>query len=526
MIDIRPDHLEEVKRILEGHVPECEVRAFGSRARWMAKGYSDLDLAVVGKNKIPRKRMNRLEEAFEESDLPFRVEVLDWHAISESFRNVIEEGYEVIQKAEPQGAGSEWRELPFTEAVQVNPKVPLKKGQEYPFVDMKAVDPSWQNASESEYRVFKSGGARFMPYDTLMARITPCLENGKIARFVPKVNNDGPAFGSTEFVVIRGREGVTENDFAYYLTKWQEFRNFAVSQMTGSSGRQRVPADSLAGFSVPIPELEKQRAITHILGSLDDKIELNRKMNETLEAMARVIFKSWFVDFDPVRARRGEPLCSPTKGADTKVCPYMTPEILNLFPDSFEDSELGQIPKGWEVKTIGEVVEFAYGKALKASNRKLGNVPVFGSNGSVGLHNEALVKGPGIIIGRKGNPGIVTWSSKDFFPIDTTFYVKQRESITSLNYLFYALKDQDLLSLSADSAVPGLNRNLAYMNNILVPSEKALSAFDEQIVPFFKKIDANDDESVTLASLRDVLLPKLISGELCVPEVERLVEEI
>ena len=138
--------------------------------------------------------------------------------------------------------------MPFTEAVEVNPKVFLEKGQKYPFVDMKAVDPSWQNASESEYRVFKSGGARFMPYDTLMARITPYLENGKIARFIPKIDNDGPAFGSTEFIVIRGREGVTENDFAYYLTKWKAFRNFAVSQMTGSSGRQRVPADSLAGF--------------------------------------------------------------------------------------------------------------------------------------------------------------------------------------------------------------------------------------------------------------------------------------
>ena len=251
--------------------------------------------------------------------------------------------------------------------------------------------------------------------------------------------------------------------------------------------------------------LPKQRAIAHILGSLDDKIELNRQMNMTLEAMAHAIFKSWSVDSDPVRAK--------AEGRNTGL----SDDIAALFPDSFQDSDLGEIPKGWKIKTIGEVVEFAYGKALKASNRKPGNVPVFGSNGPVGLHDEALVKGPGIVIGRKGNPGIVTWSSKDFFPIDTTFYVKQTGSITSLNYLFYALKDQYLSSLSADSAVPGLNRNLAYMNNILVPSDKALSAFDEQIRPLFKKIDANDDESVTLAVLRDTLLPKLISGELRLP---------
>ena len=220
------------------------------------------------------------------------------------------------------------------------------------------------------------------------------------------------------------------------------------------------PLTSLRSFKVILPTtLSNQHAIAHILGSLDDKIELNRKMNRTLEAMARAIFKSWFVDFDPVRAK--------AKGSD----PNLPKEIADLFPDSFQYPDLREIPKGWEIKIIGEVVEFAYGKALKASNRKLGNVPVFGSNGPVGLHNEALVKGPGIIIGRKGNPGIVTWSSKDFFPIDTTFYVKQTGSIKSLNYLFYALKDQDLPSFSADSAVPGLNRFIAYMISILVPSD-------------------------------------------------------
>ncbi|MEA2015035.1 MAG: restriction endonuclease subunit S [Thermodesulfobacteriota bacterium] len=220
--------------------------------------------------------------------------------------------------------------------------------------------------------------------------------------------------------------------------------------------------------------------------------------------------------FLPFRLRRAK-----AEGRD----PGLPEEIADLFPGSFQDSELGQIPKGWETKTIGEMVEFAYGKAMKASDRKPGSVTVFGSNGPVGSHNESLVKGPGIVIGRKGNPGIVTWSSKDFFPIDTTFYVKNIGNISSLIYLFYALKGQDLPSLAADSAVPGLNRNMAYMNNILVPSDKVLSAFDEQIEPLFQKIDANDNESLALATLRDTLLPKLISGELRVPDAEKFVEE-
>ena len=129
-----------------------------------------------------------------------------------------------------------------------------------------------------------------------MARITPCLENGKIARYdAPEAKSK--AHGSTEFIVIRGRPNVSDSDFAYCLTQWEEVRNYAISQMTGTSGRQRVPVDSLDHLTVPLPPLPEQRAIAHILGTLDDKIELNRRMNETLEEMARALFKSWFVDF-------------------------------------------------------------------------------------------------------------------------------------------------------------------------------------------------------------------------------------
>jgi len=159
-----------------------------------------------------------------------------------------------------------WRELPFAEAVEINPRVSMKKGTVYPFVDMRAVEPGRRSVSESMFKQFTGSGSRFMPFDTLMARITPCLENGKITRYVPSQAEYGPAFGSTEFIVIRGRQGVTDNDYAYYLTTWQEFRLFAISQMTGSSGRQRVPVDSLNKFTVSIPiDLAEQRAIAHIL---------------------------------------------------------------------------------------------------------------------------------------------------------------------------------------------------------------------------------------------------------------------
>src|SRR5579875_2137625 len=242
-------------------------------------------------------------------------------------------------------ANNGWDTLPLDEAVQVNPSVPLQRGEIYPFVDMQAVDPASRSVGPSEMRIFKGGGSRFIAGDTLMARITPCLENGKIARFAPN-GDQQMAHGSTEFIVIRGKPGVTDNDFAYYLTKWDGVRLYCISQMTGTSGRQRVPTDSLSHCEVTIPPLKEQQAIACILGTLDDKIELNRRRNRTLEAMARAIFQSWFVDFDPVRAK-----------AAGKKPPGLKPELAALFPDRFEDSPLGPIPKGWRVGTVGEVAE-------------------------------------------------------------------------------------------------------------------------------------------------------------------------
>jgi type I restriction enzyme, S subunit len=151
---------------------------------------------------------------------------------------------------------------------------------------------------------------------------------------------------------------------------------------------------------------------------------------------------------------------------------------------------------------------------------------VFGSNGQVGWHDEKLMHGPGIVVGRKGNPGIVTWAPTDFFAIDTTFYAVPKGECRSLPFLFYALRAHDLASLDADSAVPGLNRNMAYMSKQVLPAPDALSAFDERAQPLFTRRHDLDEESCTLAALRDTLLPKLISGELRVKDSDRMVETV
>ena len=262
----------------------------------------------------------------------------------------------------------------------------------------------------------------------------------------------------------------------------------------------------LAKLPIPIPPVKTREAIAAVLGVLDDKIELNRRMNATLEAMARALFQSWFVDFDPVRANQDgrEPV-----GLDQATA--------DLFPETFEETALGHVPNGWQVKSLGEVIELAYGKPLKAEDRMHGPVCVYGANGPVGWHDEKLVSGPGIVIGRKGNPGVVTWAHGDFYPIDTTFYVDPIGACRSLYFLYYALSFHNLANLSADSAVPGLNRNHAYMSKQVIPSQPVLTAFDSQIAPIFAAMHANEEQSRSLALARDTLLPKLLSSELTVP---------
>ncbi len=443
--------------------------------------------------------------------------------------------------------GNKWNYLPFTEAVEVNPSVPLQRGKIYPFVDMKAVESSNRGASESEFREFKSGGARFMPFDTLMARITPCLENGKIARYIPSEGVDGPAFGSTEFIVIRGREGITDNDYAYYLTKWEEFRQFAISQMTGSSGRQRVPADSLAKFLAPVPEsLSEQRAIAHILGTLDDKIELNRQMNRTLEAMAQALFKSWFIDFDPVvvnAIRAGNPV--PEKFAGRAAHYRDNPRALSLpedtlrqFPVRFQDSELGPIPEGWNLSTIGAEFDLTMGQSPPGTtyNENGNGMPFFQGRRDFGFRYPALrvyCTAPTRIANAGDTLVSVRAPVGDINMAYETCCVGRgvaavRHKSGSRSYTYYAMQSlgERFKRFEAEGTVFGSINKKQFRG---LPSVKVapdiITLFESLAYPIDENIKSNEEEMHSLAKLRDTLLPKLISGELRVPDAEKLLED-
>ena len=198
----------------------------------------------------------------------------------------------------------------------------------------------------------------------------------------------------------------------------------------------------------------------------------------------------------------------------------MDEATLALFPDSFEESELGLVPKGWKIERLDTFMELSYGKALKASERISGEVPVYGSGGITGSHNKSLVDGPSIVIGRKGTVGSLYWEDQPFFPIDTVFYVK---SLIPTTYCFYLLQTLGLTDMNTDAAVPGLNRNNVYRLKVAKPPESVLLAFSDVADVLRDLIFKNNTQAQTLAALRDTLLPRLISGQLRLPEVEKAI---
>ncbi len=407
-----------------------------------------------------------------------------------------------------------WQEVPFSQAVQVNPKVHLTSGEIYSFVDMAAVNTQSRNVHASEERRFKGGGSRFQNGDTLMARITPCLENGKIARY----HSSGaklPAHGSTEFIVIRGRPGVTDNDFAYYLTHWNEVREYAISQMSGTSGRQRVPVESLDHLIVPIPPLPEQRTIADVLGTLDEKIELNRRINESLEAMACALFKSWFVDFEPVWTKM--------EGEDTGLPKH----IADLFPNRLVDSELGEIPEGWKVKALYEVASVIYGAPFSSkyfNNSGLGiplirirDLATYNPNTFTDEQHPKgyLVKPGDIVVGMDGEFKAHLWRGPSAWLNQRVCHFKPRSGIPR-TFLLGAIASplSEFERGKVGTTVIHLGKSDIDTVMLAVPPRPVLDAFARITLPISQRFVDNATENHTLAAQRDALLERLVSGEL------------
>ena len=520
----------QLEALLSKHVPGVEVWAYGSRVNGESHDGSDLDLVLRGPALEPLDGgFFDLLEAIEKSNVPILVQAHDWAMLPESFHREIERDYVVVQEPtkEKQCARVEWSESvygmfrsDFLESslgslcnnvggVQTGPFGSQLHRRDYvptgtPIITVEHLGENRITHHDMPH-VSDHDRVRLSKYALREGDIVFSRVGSVDRRALVRNTEEGWLFSGR---CLRVRPDVKEIDPTYlsYFFGLPAFQEFVRSIAVGAT-MPSLNTKILSDVSIFYPPLPDQRTIAHILGTLDDKIELNRRMNETLEEMARALFKSWFVDFEPVRAKMDG------RWYPGESLPGLPAEHYDLFPDRLVDSELGEIPEGWDVKGLGELVDLAYGKALRADDRKGGSVPVYGSNGQVGWHDEGLVAGPGIVVGRKGNPGVVTWAHGDFFPIDTAFYVVSRDAEVGLPFLFFALTRQDLPSVSADSAVPGLNRNLAYMNKLLVPGKHLVAEFDDYASAIFSRCHHLEGESRTLATQRDSLLPRLVSGD-------------
>lgn len=295
------------------------------------------------------------------------------------------------------------------------------------------------------------------------------------------------------------------------------------SRLQGSV-TQKINLGVLRELPVPTPALPEQRAIAHILGTLDDKIELNRRMNETLEAMARALFKSWFVDFDPVRAKA------------ERRDPGLPKPVADLFPDSFEDSELGEIPKGWEVKSLDEIANFLNGLALQKYPPGDGpTLPVIkiaqlrkgdtedADRCNIDVPSEYMIDDGDVLFSWSGSLECVLWTGGRGALNQHLFKVTSAEFPKWFYYLCIHQHLPDFRHIAAGKATTmgHIQRHHLTGAKVVVPGPSIFKAADRAIAPLIELVTKRRLESRMLATLRDALLPKLISGELRIPRVNQ-----
>jgi type I restriction enzyme S subunit len=335
----------------------------------------------------------------------------------------------------------------------------------------------------------------------------------------------------SDLVIIRCGEHINNRFLAYYVNTVAS--QHVAAHLVGAV-QQHFNVGSARTMRIKLPPLSEQRALAHILGTLDDKIELNRRMNETLEATAQALFKSWFVDFDPVRAK--------AEGRDLGL----PKEIADLFPDSFEDSELGEIPEGWRVGTLGAVCQKPqYGFTASAKAEPVG--PKFlritdinklpwiewSSVPHCEMSKEEFeqyrIRRGDILIARMADPGHGVMIEEDVEGVFASYLIRFRpRDVTFDRYLQYWLRSASYWKLvaarQAGTTRASLNAQVIGAFQLMMPSREVADAFKKKVASLRSKVIANVVESRPLATLRDTLLPKLISGEIRVKDAERFLK--
>ena len=390
---------------------------------------------------------------------------------------------------------TEWQEKRLADFVQINPIEKIKKGGIYKKISMEHIQPFCRDITGYEYSTF-NGGSKFRNHDTVMARITPCLENGKCAQ-INVLNDNELGFGSTEFIVFRAITNVSDANFVYYLICSDVIRESAIKSMVGTSGRQRVQTNVLENLILSLPPLDVQKKIAGVLGALDDKIELNNKINQNLEAQAQALFKSWFIDFEPFGGKMPN---------DWKI---------GKVDDIAKQIICGKTPSTKCPEYYGRDIPFITIPDMHGSTYVIKTERYLSTKGA-NIQRGKTLPPNSICVSCIGTAGLVSLNA---YKSQTNQQINSiiADDAISPYYIYLVMKSiADVIKSfgSSGSTICNLNKDQFSNIDILIPSEIILSDFHKIVSPQFDAIKHNLEENLRLAELRDTLLPKLMNGEL------------
>ena len=531
-LHLLPKHRRVLEALLRQHLPDVEVWAYGSRVNGRSHDASDLDLVLraPGLKKIPDGRLRDLEEAVRELSIPLLVEVRDWARLPERFQREIQREHVVLVGSEPWCEIPDWREAALGDVVELLSGGTPSKGQpaywngSIPWVSAK--DMKRFRLRDTADHVTADGlanGTKKVPAGSVLL-----LTRGMtLLNEMPVCVAERPMAFNQDIKALRPKPCI-EPSFLPYLLLGNKRRLLSLVDLAGH-GTGRINTDELKSLDVRLPPSSEQRAIAHVLETLDGKIELNRCMNETLEATARALFKSWFVDFDPVRAK--------TQGRDTGL----PEDIAALFPDRLVDSELGEMPEGWQLGTLNDIA-FLNPESWSAkhspekvvyvdlANTKWGyieSVQTFPWDEAPSRARRVLRKGDTVIATVRPGNGSFALIGEAGLTGSTGFAVLRPREATDRGLVWCAATSSgniDRLALLADGgAYPAIRPDEIGSTPVPVADSDIRLAFSRLVDPLLDKSNGNKHASRELANLRDTLLPRLISGEIRLRDAEQVV---
>ena len=513
-VDITSKQRRILLDLFKKHLPDTIVWAYGSRVRWTSNPYSDLDIIAFAKHD-QEEQVHDLREALEESNLPFRVDLFVWDEVPDKFRKNINAEHAVLtgDKGDTHG----WQEVSIKEVAEiVGGGTPQRSRPDYwggniPWLSIKDLNDESRYVYDTKEHISESGlknsSTEILPDNSLIISARGTV--GKLAQLLCPMAFNQSCYG------IKAKPEMAHNDYLYYLLK---FRAAYLKNISHGSVFDTITRSTFEDFKFLIPNLTEQIRIANILGSLDDKIELNRKMNETLEATAQLLFKDWFVDFGPTRAKMA--------GQE----PYFPPEIWDLFPDKFNQDG---IPDGWKVGKVCDYFHLTMGQSPPGHsyNDEGEGLPFFQGRTNFGFRypdNQRFCTEPARIaepddtlISVRAPVGDINMARERYCIGRGIAALRHKSGSCSFTYYSARSIQQEMRQYEHTGTVFGaINKQQFESLAAIEPSQNFVSLFQDCVGPIDEHIKSNVLMSQYLYRIRDLLLQKLMSGEIRIEDVE------